>query len=305
MKLITDIVFISQNRRKEKQRRNEENMYHILKAEIGKLFRSRTFLICSMIAIVMSVILIASYEMMSKVYTPEFIEELNQQTATQSGATVQVSEELDLSFFQNLSGISMLEMSFSGNLVSTLLAVLVSIFVCSEFSGGAIKNIASRGFSRTKIYTAKYLVCIIGGTILSIVVLLTSFLGGTLLWGMGETGADFTSNLLTFLGVQFLLNAALTGLMVFVSMVVRNTGGSIAINVCVIMFASMIFSLFDLVIDSEKIKVADYWIGNIIANIASLSVPTELLEKGLIVGILTLVVTYVAGATQFKLADIK
>lgn len=280
-------------------------MYHILKAEIGKLFRSRTFLICSIIAVVMSVILIASYEMMSEVYTPEFIEKLNQQTATESGVSFQASEELDFSFFQNLSGISMLEMAFSGDVVTTLLAVLVSIFVCSEFSGGAIKNIASRGFSRTKIYTAKYIVCAIAGIILAMIVLITMFLGGTILWGVGETGGDFTSNLLTFLGIQFLLNVALTGLMVFVSMAVRNTGGSIAINVCVILFAGMIFSLADLIIDSEKIKVADYWIGNIIVNISSLSIPSELLEKGLIVGILTIVVTYIAGATQFKLADIK
>ncbi|MBQ3513999.1 MAG: ABC transporter permease [Lachnospiraceae bacterium] len=280
-------------------------MYHILKAEIGKLFRSRTFLICCIIAVFMSVIVLASYEMMSKVYTPEFIEELNQQAASGSGASVQVSEELDLSFFQNISGISMLEMSFAGNVIQTLLAVLVSIFVCSEFSGGAIKNIATRGFSRTKIYTAKYVVCVIGGTILAIVTLLTLFLGGTLLWGLGETGGDFTSNLLTFLGIQFFLNAALTGFMVFISMVVRNIGGSIAINVCVIMFASMIFKLVDLLIDNEKIKVADYWIGNVIANIASLSIPSELLEKGLIVGIFTLVFTYVAGALQFKMADIK
>lgn len=280
-------------------------MYHILKAEIGKLFRSRTFLICCIIAVVMSVITLASYEMMSEVYTPEVVENFNQQTATDSGVSVQVSEGLDFSFLKNLSGISVLEMSFSGNVLTTLLAVLVSIFVCSEFSGGAIKNIASRGFSRTKIYTAKYIVCAIGGTFLAVIVLITMFLGGTLLWGVGETGGDFTSNLLTFLGIQFLLNAALSGLMVFVSMAVRNTGGSIAINVCIILFASMIFSLVDLVINSEKIKVADYWIGNIIVNISSLSIPSELLEKGLVVGILTIVVTYIAGATQFKLADIK
>ncbi|MBQ4524048.1 MAG: ABC transporter permease subunit [Lachnospiraceae bacterium] len=280
-------------------------MYHILKAEIGKLFRSRTFLICSIIAALMSVILLASYKMMSEVYTPEFIENLNQQTATQSGVSFQASEELDLSFFQNLSGISMLEMSFAGDVIQTLLAVLVSIFVCTEFSGGAIKNIASRGFSRTKIYTAKYIVCVIGGIILSIVVLLTTFLGGTLLWGVGETGGDFIGNLLTFLGVQFFLIAALTGLMVFVSMVVRNTGGSIAINVCVIMFASMIFQLFDLLIDSETFRVADYWIGNIVAQITSLSIPSELLERGIIVGVVTLLVTYIAGAAQFKLGDIK
>ena len=60
-------------------------MYHILKAEIGKLFRSRTFLICCIIAVVMSVITLASYEMMSEVYTPEVVENFNQQTATDSG----------------------------------------------------------------------------------------------------------------------------------------------------------------------------------------------------------------------------
>lgn len=280
-------------------------MYHILKAEIGKLFRSRTFLVCSIIAIAMSLVVVVSYKLMAEIYTPEMIEQLNQQSAETSGASVQVNQELDFSFLQNLSGISMLEMAFAGDVIQTLLAVLVSIFVCSEFSGGAIKSIASRGFSRTKIYTAKYLVCIIAGAILSVITLLTSFLAGTLLWEVGETGADFVSNLFTFLGVQFLLIAALVGLMVLVAMVLRNTGASIAVNVCIIMFASIIFSLVDLVIDHEKIKVADYWIGNIMVNIASLSVPTELIEKGLIVGLLTLIVTYVAGVVQFKLSDIK
>ena len=130
----------------------------------------------------------------------------------------------------------MVESAFAGNGIQLFLAILVSIFVCIEFSCGAIKNIASRGFSRTKIYTGKYLVCIIGGTLLAIITLLCFFLGGTVLWGVGELGVDFTSNLLTFLGVQFLLNAALTGLMVLVSMIVRNTGATIAINICIILW---------------------------------------------------------------------
>ena len=280
-------------------------MYHILKAEIGKLFKSRTFLVCSIITVVMSLVLVISYKMMAQMYGPELIEQLNEQAASSSGVSVQASQELDFSFLQNLSGIAMIEMTFSGDVVQTLLAVLVSIFVCSEFSGGAIKNIASRGFSRTKIYTAKYLVCMIGGVILAIIAIVTSFLAGTILWEVGETGKDFTSNLFTFLGIQFLLTVALTGLMVFISIVIRNTGAAIAINICVIMFSSIIFSLIDLVIKHEEIKAAEYWIGNLMVNISSLNVPAELIEKGLIVGLLTLVASYVAGVVQFKISDIK
>ena len=280
-------------------------MCHILKAEIEKLFRSRSFMICSIIIVIMSLIVLASYQMMTKIYTPEFIDQLNEQMAAQSGASVEASADLDFEFLNNLSGISMVEMSFTGNTIQLILAVLVSIFVCSEFTGGAIKSIASRGFSRTKIYTAKYLVSILAGEILAIISILVLFLGGTILWGVGETGADFGKHLAAFFAIEFLLNAAVAGMMVFVAMMVRNMGGTIAINVCVLMFSGMIFSLIDLVLKLEEVKIADYWIYNIIANITSVSMNSDLINRSLIAGIFILAVSYVAGAVQFKLADIK
>lgn len=280
-------------------------MCHILKAEIEKLFRSRSFMICSIIIVIMSLIVLASYQMMTKIYTPEFIDQLNEQMAAQSGASVEASADLNFDFLNNLSGISMVEMAFTGNTIQLILAVLVSIFVCSEFTGGAIKSIASRGFSRTKIYTAKYLVSILAGEILAIISILVLFLGGTILWGVGETGADFGKHLAAFLAIEFLLNAAVAGMMVFVAMMVRNMGGTIAINVCVLMFSGMIFSLIDLVLKLEEVKIADYWIYNIIANITSVSMNSDLINRSLIAGIFILAVSYVAGAVQFKLADIK
>lgn len=280
-------------------------MCHILKAEIEKLFRSRSFMICSIIIVIMSLIVLASYQMMTKIYTPEFIDQLNEQMAAQSGASVEASADLNFDFLNNLSGISMVEMAFTGNTIQLILAVLVSIFVCSEFTGGAIKSIASRGFSRIKIYTAKYIVSILAGEILAIISILVLFLGGTIMWGVGETGADFGKHLATFLAIEFLLNAAVVGMMVFVAMMVRNMGGTIAINVCVLMFSGMIFSLIDLVLKLEEVKIADYWIYNIIANITSVSMNSDLINRSLIAGIFILAVSYVAGAVQFKLADIK
>lgn len=280
-------------------------MCHILKAEIEKLFRSRSFMICSIIIVIMSVIVLASYQMLTKVYTPEFIDQLNEQMAAQSGASVEASADLNYEFLNHLSGISMVEMAFTGNTIQLILAVLVSIFVCSEFTGGAIKSIASRGFSRIKIYTAKYLISILAGEILAVISILVLFLGGTIMWGVGETGADFGKHLATFFAIEFLLNAALAGMMVFVAMMVRNMGGTIAINVCVLMFSGMIFSLIDLVVKLEEVKVADYWIYNIIANITSVSMNSDLINRSLIAGIFILAVSYVAGAVQFKLADIK
>ena len=76
-------------------------MYHILKAEIGKLFKSRTFLVCSIITVVMSLVLVISYKMMAQMYGPELIEQLNEQAASSSGVSVQASQELDFSFLQN------------------------------------------------------------------------------------------------------------------------------------------------------------------------------------------------------------
>ena len=120
-------------------------MLNLFKSDMYKLSKSKAFFISMLVCIFltfMSVVIIY--------YTTN-----GNSTSASSGISVTVSEEAmksDKSVINNVKGY------LDSNDLFFYISIFISVFVNMEFSSGAIKNIASKGYNRSYIYISKLII---------------------------------------------------------------------------------------------------------------------------------------------------
>lgn len=107
-------------------------MKNLLKFEFHKLFKQKSFYICTIIMLVLSFFSIL----------------LNKSLAN--------NPELNMAMPMVMS--SLLTAVNSSNF-TMICGIFIALFVCTDYDQQTIKNVYSRGFSRSKVYFAKYIVC--------------------------------------------------------------------------------------------------------------------------------------------------
>ncbi len=119
-------------------------MGQLFRFEFRKLFRQKSFYICGCVLI--GLILLTAI-------TLNMIYSLSQGNMEAGGVTVSASDDGFL-----YTGIYMLVGAVSSSNFTIVLAIFLSLFVCSDYTNGTLKNIIARGYSRTRIYAVKYMV---------------------------------------------------------------------------------------------------------------------------------------------------
>ena len=126
-------------------------MTHILRSDFYKLRKARYFWVCLAVTVILAVgsvfLLDFTYRLAGDQMETQVASQ--QETLEESGVSVSV-EGVPLSY-DELSGSGQLLSFFAGN-TTLILAVLISLFVGSEFNHGTIKNMASRQYSRAALY---------------------------------------------------------------------------------------------------------------------------------------------------------
>jgi ABC-2 type transport system permease protein len=255
---------------------------NIIKSEFYKLKKSRAFYICLLACVVLavfSVVLAGSI---------------------QAGILVRGAAETA----EPLTGVSLLEQTLGLDFLPTIIAVFVSIFVAGEFVNGAMKNYVSKGYSRVKIYLAKFLVC--GTAVMAMYIVNTALACaiGSALWGFDPTGLATAGSIATMLLSEGLLLLAYTSVFVFLAMWLRSNGASIAVNICVVSLFSTILMLTSF-ITGDSVTLANYWISGNVSALASITPENGAVLQGVIVGFCYLIGGTVLGSLLFKKQDIK
>lgn len=243
-------------------------MKNLLSFELHKLFRQKSLYIGM-------AVLAAMTALMGVVY--HAIDSIGGETALGSGT---------LSLVGAVNGNLQMRSAFSGTVLNALIIIVVSMYASMDFARGTIKNVLSRGFTRTEGYLARYLVSLLAMLILAGVQLLLSFLMGTALGGVG-TGYDgeFWCSCL----LQLLCLACQTTLIYLVVTVTGKSGAAIAICIVVSMVLSLGLSLIDL-IPNLPFTLSAYWIDNVQVEVAN-GVPSGLA----LVRVLLTCTAYLAG----------
>lgn len=163
---------------------------------------------------------------------------------------------------------SVLQAANNGSL--TLIAgIVISIFVCSDYSQGTIKNIIARGYSRTTVYFAKLLAVCVMTAAMFLVCVLFGFIFGTAFFGFtAPAGARW----LGMLAVQLVATVAFSAFAFFFSNLFRKMAPSIILIIVVPTVVQVVLTLIDIF---AKTNLSDYWITSVFASLATVGVSTS------------------------------
>lgn len=266
-------------------------MNNLLSAEFFKLFRRKSFYIC--IAILLVLIVISTYSV---------------KVMSDSGLFSDMDSEMLGLDFSDLSAANQLPGVFTdSDTFSLLLAIIISLFICADYSSGAIKNTCSRGYSRWKIYLSKLVTAWFAAAVFIVSSAIVRYLSYGIFFEFGTMTSDMMSQLLLICVMEMLVYMALSSIFVFISTLAKNPGGAIAVNISLSIFLALILQLLELlsVFSDSNIKFSKYWLVTVGAEIGHYDIEGDVISRVIIVAAAYLAVFLALGFSLFKKEDIK
>lgn len=123
---------------------------------------------------------------------------------------------------------------------SLLISILIGTLICSDFSNGTIKNIASKGITRTQIVLSKLIVGTFLGIILISVKILTGLILGYFLIGFSNVGNEFWIDLSKTFLLSILQTMAYVSIFTFSGFIFKKSSSSITLNIVLTIFVPVI-----------------------------------------------------------------
>ncbi|MBQ9898746.1 MAG: ABC transporter permease [Ruminococcus sp.] len=219
-------------------------MRRILRFEFHKLFRQRSFYICSLVT---AVLLILGIPVFTKIAKME------------------------------LSGWEYAAMVLSNSQYTMILGIFTSLFICDDFDQQVLKNIYSKGYSRRKVFVGKYISSLFAAGMMYLFDIIVAFIGGTVVWGVGEVGDSIRT--------LFLQGLVLIGYHAFffaLSMILGRTGPSIAIGIVATTMITLVLTILDVILKPKKFSFTDYWLDAFLNNAGDSDVKTKVLAVSLV-----------------------
>ncbi len=259
-------------------------MVNLLKSDFYKLFRTKSFYICGIIAAALAVL-----------------------------GVVILSSSLksELGIDAALLGYDGLYALTTGTGQATLfITIMLSMFIPSEFAFGTMKNIASRGISRTNIYLSKIIV----GVFITVVYVLfcaaASFTAGSVMWGTGELTRAVYLDISRMIGLFLLAEVSLQCIFMMVGFFIRQTGGTVATNLAIIIAVpALVIQFINFAVyqwfKAEDFESSKYWPATYLSKYLSLDIAQTDIITGIIVCSSFIVISLALGIFFFNKRDIK
>ena len=271
-------------------------MIGMLRSEFYKLFTKKSFYICAFILMFLVGVNVWTYEW-----------QVNERYAAQYAAFNLPFEGIDLKKV-GYTAWNALEiwLNLSG---APWIAIFSSIFVCSEFSSGAIKNLAIRGKNRFAIYFSKLLVCMLVPIIYYLLSGIVCYSIGAYLWSPGSWDSKYLDSLLIPAGLNILVQIVYQSFFVMIAYLCRSSGWASALNFGIASDLLPGFAITGVNYISKNwfgvnnLPLYKYWIG----YYTSVDWPlTEEIKKYFLIVILAyLIIPSIIGSLVFQRREIK
>lgn len=241
----------------------------LLRSDFLKLRRSLSFKVCLIVSfalgILMSVLYYYAWKSLNENIeaTAELISSLGDYGATVSEA-LQLMPKADLWSYVNIS--------LSDLNVLYITAVVVSIFVGSEYSMGTLKNPLTRGHSRSQIYFSKLIVTSLASLAVIGLYAAGGALAGCVMFGFSSSVS--AGEILLTLLCYFLLFLAVSSFYVMVSAVTKKTGYAIAFSMIVPMLIMSLSRVIQIGYKDFE-KVSRLWLFDTVVNTQQLVQSSE------------------------------
>ncbi len=215
-------------------------MKNLLGFEFHKLFRAKSFYICTAVIFLMSFLTI----LVNKLFL----------SSTEMASLMPDAMQTMLS-------------AVSSSNFTMIAGIFIAIFACYDYEQQTIKNIYSHGFSRNKVYFAKLIICSIATIIMFALTLLFNYLLGlTMLNGATKDG-----NYLGLVLGQLIYVVAYCSFVFAISLIVKKVGISIAFAILGPSLITLLITLIDSLLKIKDFKISSYWFGKFIEDLTNLA----------------------------------
>lgn len=220
-----------------------------------------------------------------------------------------VGEQAEL--MEQLTDIRILDMihNLFGN---TNAIIFVTIFVCcfvlNDYSSGMVTNFVGKGYRRSSVFFAKFLVIQYGAVMLYLLTALVTLLAGIIVYGTEEVNAAFFHDFGTYLFLHLLFLTAYNAVIVLVCTLTRALAAGILSSILGVMLLSNIIMQgidFLLLYLGMEDGVSQYWIVTIIAGCPVSDIPAHFLMVSVIAAVFWLAVSTGAGMLLFAKRDVR
>lgn len=262
-------------------------MIRLIQFEIRKLFRSKTFWICILVALAIIGMSLATVAHLSQANSNSM------NVGDQDNGMV-----ISMNNKHTYSGMYVLS-SVLNTQIPLILSIFIPLFIASDFTQGVIKHLITRGYSKNTVLESKCLSSLFATAIIATASLVTAGIVGTVIWGFG---GDITKKLILTIFAQFLVLCAYSSFYLMLSVLIRRTGITIAISVVSMSVLNMFVSLLSNVFDVSKI--ADYHLPNMLTNISDVNVSNDSIRIALIGSVIYIALFIGVSFVHFHRKDI-
>lgn len=212
-------------------------MKQLLRFEFRKLFRQKSFYICAAVAAAMVVIIALSTNLLLSLASRE--ESLQNVPASVLSPTAW----------------SFAASAFSNGQFSLILGIFVALYACADNTNDTLKNIYARGYGRTPVYLAKFVVSAAGSLLTFAAITLLSFVVGALFLELGDPAGYART-----IPAQAVVMLGYHTMFYMIAVMIARTGGAIAVNIVGPSVVSLLLTLGDNLLQSDTFRFSDYWI---------------------------------------------
>lgn len=253
-------------------------MRKILSFETRKTLRSKEFIIMAILSVALSCLYLLVIYFMSK-----------------------GSDIFSTAFVEN--GVLSLIKNFKTDQIYICVAILVCTLICSDFDSGILKNVISKGYSRTEIFAAKLINFSIVAVVISFVSSIVTFVLSSILF----------NNIGTFRPIIILQYIILTlGVVAFANLftmicaLLKKSGPSVAVSILVLFLIPMGLSIVKPVFGLDKLPIdVDYlWLGSAIEKLTVENPSITVMIGALVSIIVYIVVTHIVTLASVKKLEV-
>lgn len=281
-------------------------MKHLLKSDFYKLRKAKYFWICLIANLALAAASVFLLDFTYRINGDAMAAQMEEQQKAMEETGINISMEQIPTSYEELSASHELLTFFAGD-TTLIIAVLISLFVGSEFNHGTIKNIVSRNYSRSKIYLSKLITSIAAAVCFTLLFALVSTVVAAALWGFGEPASGFWGKALASAGLELLLCSAYVSVFVMFSMLIRQNGGSLAANICFLEFISLAVMIGEVIIKKlfdKTVTLSDYLIDTNMNAVAA-GLNRTIVVRSLCVSIFFFGAALIIGMYDFRRRDIR
>ncbi len=215
-------------------------MKNLFKFEFRKLFRQKSFYICTAVIVAMALLVLA----------------MNKVTLVQSGPATPMP-----------APVQAVLSTISSSTFTMVCGIFIALFICTDYDNQTIKNIYARGFSKEKVYLAKFITSMIATTIMFAVTLIVSYVVSSCLFnGTAEKG-NYVG---LFIG-QLVYCLTYSAFVFSISFALRKVGVSIAVAIVGPGIITLVLTLLDSFLKLKTFKITSYWFDGFITDFSTLA----------------------------------